>query len=77
MTDAQRLAQSLNTLVKSTQFSYTKARAAARTDGGVDWAATKRLNGDFNPDVDGCETFVMRDGSVCEWQPGQYRYAAK
>jgi hypothetical protein len=77
MTDAQRLAKALNTLTKNPQFSYTKARAAARAEPAVDWDATKRLNEDFNPDVDGCESFVMRDASVCEWQSGQYRYAAK
>lgn len=76
MTDAQRLAKTLNTLTKNPQFSYVKARAAARADAGVDWDATKRLNADFNPDVDGCESFAMKDGSVCRWQPGQYRYGA-
>ncbi len=77
MTDAQRLAKALNTLTKNPQFSYSKARAAARAEPEVDWDATKRLNADFNPDVDGCESFVMRDKSICQWQPGQYRYAAK
>jgi len=77
MTDAQRLAQALNALTKNPQFSYTKARAAARQEAAVDWDATKRLNEDFNPEVDGCESFVMRDKTVCAWQPGQYRYAAK
>ncbi len=77
MTDAQRLAKALNALTKNPQFSYTKARATARAEPGVDWNATKRLNADFNPEVEECESFVMRDGSVCEWQPGQYRYAAK
>jgi hypothetical protein len=77
MTDAQRLAKHLNSLTKNPQFSYMKARAAARAETAVDWDATKRRNADFNPDVDGCETFVMRDKSVCEWQPGQYRYAAQ
>lgn len=76
MTDAQRLANALNPLTKSPQFSYSKARAAARQESAVDWPATKARNEDFNPDVDGCESFVMRDGSVCEWLPGQYRYAA-
>lgn len=77
MNDAQRLAKSLNTIVKNTQFSYTKARAAARQERAVDWNATKTLNAEFNPDVDGCESFVMNDKSVCEWQPGQYRYVAR
>lgn len=77
MNDAQRLAAALNPLTKSTQFSYVKARAAARGEPAVDWPATKAYNGEFNPDVDGCESFVMRDGSVCEWLAGQYRYRAK
>lgn len=77
MTDAQRLAQTLNAQTKHPQFSYAKARASARADGGVDWVATKAQNVDFNADVDGCESFVMKDKSVCEWQPGQYRYAAR
>ena len=77
MNDAQRLAGALNQLAKGPQFSYTQARATARKDGGVDTAATKARNEDFNPDVDGCETFVMKDGSVCEWMPGQQRYAAR
>lgn len=76
MTDAQRLAQALNALAKNPQFSYQKARATARAEPAVDWVATKRLNEDFNPEVDGCESFVMVDKSVCRWQPGQYRYAA-
>lgn len=74
MTDAQRLAGALNAMVKDPQFSYVKARAAARTDGHVNWPATKAHNEDFNPDVDGCETFVMNDGSQCEWLPGQFKY---
>ncbi|MDQ2663959.1 MAG: hypothetical protein M3Y18_08010 [Candidatus Eremiobacteraeota bacterium] len=77
MNDAQRLAQALNPLTKNPQFSYVKARAAARQDPAVDTGGTKQLNGDFNPDVDGCESFAMRDGSVCEWKPGQYRYVAR
>lgn len=77
MTDAQRLAQALNPLTKSPQFSYVKARAAARQDAAVDPAATKLLNEDFNAEVDGCESFAMRDGSVCQWMPGQYRYVAR
>ncbi|MFN2528262.1 MAG: hypothetical protein ABR584_06040 [Candidatus Baltobacteraceae bacterium] len=77
MTDAQRLAGALNLLAKGPQFSYTQARATARKDGNVDAAATKARNEDFNPEVDGCETFVMKDGSICEWMPGQQRYAAR
>lgn len=77
MTQAQKLTQALNVLAKAPQFSYTKARAAARADGNVDWPATKASNPDFNPDVDGCETFVMRDGSRCEWQPARFAYTAK
>lgn len=76
MTDAQRLAGALNLLAKSPQFSYAQARATARKDGGVDAEATKARNADFNPEVDGCETFVMKDGSVAEWMPGQQRYSA-
>lgn len=77
MKQAQQLANALNLLAKGPQFSYTQARATARKDGNVDAAATKERNEDFNPEVDGCETFVMRDGSVCEWMPGQQRYAAR
>jgi hypothetical protein len=74
MTDAQRLAGALNAMVKDPQFSYVKARAAARTDGHVNWPATKAHNEDFNADVDGCESFVMNDGSTCEWLSGQVKY---
>jgi hypothetical protein len=77
MTQAQALARALNALTKSPQFSYAKARAAARQDGNVDWTRTKARNEGFNPDVDGCETFVMRDGSVCEWMSGSFTYAAR
>lgn len=77
MNDAQRLAAALNVLAKKPQFSYTKARATARSDDRVDVAKTKVRNVDFNPDVDGCESFAMQDGSVCEWQPGQQRYLAR
>ncbi len=77
MTDAQKLANALNILVKAPQFSYMKARAAARQFPEVNWPATKAANEDFNPDVDGCESFVMRDGSVCEWLAGQVRYAVR
>ena len=77
MTQAQVLARALNALTKSPQFSYVKARAAARQDGNVDWPRTKAHNEDFNPDVDGCESFVMRDGSVAEWAPGKQLYVAR
>jgi hypothetical protein len=77
MDDAKRLAAALNALTKSTQFSNTKARAAARQEPSVNWPATKLHNADFNPDVDGCESFVMNDGSTCAWIPGQFRYAAR
>lgn len=76
MTDATRLANELNVLTKSSQFSYVKARACARGDEHVDKEATRALNADFNPDVDGCESFVMKDGSRCEWSSGQFRYRA-
>jgi hypothetical protein len=77
VTEAQRFANALNLLAKGTQFSYKTARASARADAQVDWAATKALNEDFNPDVDGCESFAMRDGSVCEWIPARNAYAAR
>ena len=77
MTQAQPLAKALNALVKNPQFSYTKARAAARQNGTVDWNATKALNDGFNPDVDGCESFVMQDRSVCEWLPGGFRFVER
>lgn len=77
MNDAQRLSAALNVLAKNPQFSYIKARATARSDDRVDVAKTKARNVEFNPDVDGCESFAMRDGSICEWQPGQQRYHAK
>jgi hypothetical protein len=77
MTQAQTLARALNVLAKSPQFSYVKARAAARQDGNVDQTATKARNDGFNAEVDGCETFVMRDGSVCEWSPATFTYVAK
>jgi len=76
VSDAQRLAKALNELTKNPQFDYVKARAAARQEPSVDWPATKARNADFNAEVDGCESFVMRDGSLCEWKPGQFRYAA-
>jgi hypothetical protein len=76
VTDAQRLANALNILAKDPQFSNAKVRAAARQEPAVDWAATKALNADFNPDVDGFESFVMRDRSRCAWAPGRFRYVA-
>ncbi len=77
MSQARRLTQALNALAKGPQFSYVKARATARADGDVDWQATKALNADFNPDVDGCETFVMRDGSRAEWHSARFTYVAR
>jgi hypothetical protein len=76
MSDAQGLVKALNELTKTPQFDYVKARAAARQESNVDWPATKARNADFNAEVDGCESFVMKDGSICEWRPGQFRYAA-
>jgi hypothetical protein len=77
MDDARKLAAALNTIAKERQFSNLKARGAARQDPAVNWPATKKLNEDFNPEVDGFESFVMNDGSVCAWKPGQFRYAAE
>jgi len=77
MDDARRLAVALNALVKSPQYSNSKARGAARQEAAVNWPATKRLNEDFNSEVDGFESFAMNDGSVCAWKPGQFRYAAE
>lgn len=73
---ARELVRALNVLTKSSQFSYTKARAAARSDQNVDWPRTKARNEGFNAEVDGCESFVMRDGSICEWKPGAFTYVA-
>ena len=70
------LARALNALTKSPQFSNSKARAAARNDDNVDWPRTKLHNAGFNADVDGCESFIMRDGSVCRWNPGSFTYIA-
>jgi hypothetical protein len=64
-------------LCKSPQFSYKKARAAARNDPHVDWPATKARNADFNAEVDGCESFAMLDGSICEWIPARFAYAPR
>jgi hypothetical protein len=77
MTQAQTLVRALTVLSKSSQFSNSKARAAARQDANVDWVRTKARNADFNAEVDGCESFVMRDGSVCAWIPGRFTYAAQ
>ena len=77
MKQAQTLANALNVLTKAPQFSYMKARAAARQDANVDWPKTKARNDDFNPEVDGCESFVMRDGSICEWTPANYRFVVR
>jgi len=77
MTQAQTLVKTLNAMAKAPQFNYSKARAAARKDGNVDWPKTKAHNDDFNPDVDGCESFVMLDGSVAEWLSGSFTYAAR
>lgn len=67
----------LNVAAKSSQFSYSKARAAARQDTNVDWAKTKERNSDFNPEVDGCESFVMNDGSIAEWAANKQQYVAR
>lgn len=77
MTHAQALVKTLNALAKGPQFSNSKARAAARKDGKVDWTRTKERNDGFNPDVDGCESFVMSDGSVAMWQPARFAYDAR
>jgi hypothetical protein len=77
MDDAKRLAAALNTAVKSPQFANSKARAIARQEAAVNQPATKSLNADFNPDVDGFESFVMNDGSTCAWAPGQFKYVAQ
>jgi hypothetical protein len=77
MSDAQRLATALNILAKGPQFSNSKVRAAARQEPAVNWPATKAHNSDFNPDVDGFESYVMNDGSRCAWMSGQFRYVAQ
>ena len=77
MSDARRLAAALNALVNNPQFSNSKARGAARQEPAVNWPATKRLNEDFNVEVDGFESFAMNDGSVCAWKSGQFRYVAE
>lgn len=75
--DGKRLAAALNVAVKAPQFSNSKARAIARQEPTVNWPATKALNADFNPDVDGFESFVMSDGSTCAWASGQFRYVGQ
>jgi len=77
MTHAQTLARALNTIANSPQFNYSKARAAARQDPNVDWPRTKARNADFNAEVEGCESLVMADGSLCEWVPAAFKYAAR
>jgi hypothetical protein len=77
MTHAQVLARALNAMAKLPQFSYQKARAAARQDPNVDWPRTKAENEGFNAEVDGCESFVMRDGTRCVWVSGSFSYAAR
>ena len=77
MTQAQTLVAALNAIAKKPQFDHSKARATARKDASVDWDKTKAVNEDFNPEVDGCPTFVMNDGSTCAWNPGRAQYAAK
>jgi len=77
MNQAQTLVKALNALAKSPQFSNSKALATARKDGNVDWAHTKARNDGFNAEVDGCETLVMKDGSVCEWVSAKISYAAR
>ncbi len=77
MTQAQTLAKALNALTKDPQFSNSKARAAARKDPNVDTARSKVENDGFNAEVDGCETFVMNDGSICAWNSGAFRYVAR
>ncbi len=75
--DAQGLCRALNGHAKAPQFTYSKARATARADAKVDWPRTRAFNADFNPEVDGCESFVMSDGSVCMWMPTSQSYVAR
>jgi hypothetical protein len=77
VTAAQTLVRALNAAAKSSQFTYSKARATARQDTNVDWAKTKECNSDFNPEVDGCESFVMNDGSIAEWTASKQQYVAR
>jgi hypothetical protein len=74
---ATALVRALNVAAKAPQFSYLKARATARQDANVDWAKTKAHNDDFNADVDGCESFVMNDGSIAQWATGKQQYLAR
>jgi hypothetical protein len=48
-----------------------------RGGGGGKATGGDGLNEDFNPDVDGFESFAMNDGSVCAWKSGQFRYQAQ
>lgn len=77
MAASNALVRALNLAAKSSQFNYSKARAAARQDPNVDWAKTKAHNEDFNPEVDGCESFVMNDGSIAEWAAAKQQYVAR
>ena len=68
LSDERRLAASLAAL------------ASAAIDGLVREALVVDVaagNEDFNPEVDGCETFVMNDGSVCEWSSPASSYTPK
>jgi hypothetical protein len=77
VTQAQTLVAALNAVAKKPQFDHSKARATARKDANVDTNKTKAENEDFNPEVDGCPTFVMNDGSSCVWNPGRAQYVAR
>ncbi|MDE2570960.1 MAG: hypothetical protein KGM44_00365 [bacterium] len=77
MAQAHELANALNAVARSASFNNTQARATARKHGKVNWPLTKAENADFNPEVDGFETFVMEDGSRCAWVAGQGRYAGR
>jgi hypothetical protein len=74
---AAALVSALNAIAKKPQFDHTKARATARKDANVDWDRTKSENADFNPEVDGCPTFIMNDGSTCAWVAGRAQYKAQ
>jgi hypothetical protein len=77
MNQAQQLVKELNAAAKAPQFSYVKARAVARRDDNVDWTRTKTHNTDFNSEVDGCESFVMKDGTLCAWLSSSQSYTAR
>ena len=77
MSDAQRLVNALNRVARSPGFSNRQARATARLDDRFDAMATKARNADFNAEVDGCESFVMKDGSVCEWLSARQVFLAR